>query len=453
MRIAVDLHAHSMFAGGAGGLSLSVGKKEESLKKAHIRFIEADKTSRMKGIRILGTGDIQFAPWLEFVKKSLSEVEEGFFVYKNSSLRYVLQTEIIVTVPFNRKRKASHVVILFPNIESVENFRHLLVRFGSKIEKMARPFVTLNSPEQCSEFFFEVKAIDHFIEIFPAHILTPEGVYGGNNGVDKLEWFFGEFVSEIRAVETGLSADPEVLALIPELDNKVLLSNSDAHSAAINRIAREFTVLNMSKFDYKGLINSIRNANIEFTLEFPPSEGRFFFTGHRAGRKKPKPHKNNEYCYFSPDKIPKDNICPICGAQLTKGVLHRAFEICQTWGEKRSFENIRLSQRFIHGVPLVEVIATALRLKSANSKKVLRLYERLLGEFGTEVELWSLSVDNVVSRLENVKIPIPVKNAIELVKKDLFGFEPPGFDGQYGKLVLGKKVPYLGQKKIEGNFY
>ena len=59
LEIAVDLHSHSMFAGGSGGLSTSSESLQTSMKKAHKRFLEADTTSTLKGIQILGSGDIQ----------------------------------------------------------------------------------------------------------------------------------------------------------------------------------------------------------------------------------------------------------------------------------------------------------------------------------------------------------------------------------------------------------
>jgi PHP family Zn ribbon phosphoesterase len=263
-----------------------------------------------------------------------------------------------------------------------------------------------------------------------------------------LEEFFGEFHEKIRVVETGLSADPEVLGLIPELDDRVLLSNSDAHSSALNRLAREFSVLDVGKLSYDGIIEALREKRIEYTLEFPPTEGRFFFTGHRAGRRKPRPHGKNEFCYFSPDRVPKGNICPICGRELTKGVLHRAFEIGEAQGKKRSLDQSVISQRFVHGVPLIEAVALGLGVKSISSRKVRLIYERIIDAFGNEVNLWredTLRANEIVSDLS---VPENVKNVIYEIKRDNFTFDPPGFDGQYGRLVVGRKTPYLGLEVI-----
>ena len=456
MLVAVDLHAHSMFAGGAGGISSSPTRLKESYQRAHARFEEANITSAKKGIQVMGSGDIQFKPWLDFFQNYLTEVEEGLFVYSQGSkkvadenlLHYLLQTEIIVTTKYQRWRKASHVVILFPNLGVVREFHLLLKRLGSKTEKMARPFVTFGTPEEVSSFFYELIDIDNRVEVIPAHILTPEGVFGGNNGVNRLEDFFGDFHKMIRVVETGLSADPEIIGLIPELDNRALLSNSDAHSSALNRLAREFTVLNVDELSYGGVIEALREKKIEYTLEFPPTEGRFFFTGHRAGRKKPRPHGKSEFCYFSPDRIPEGNICPICGGELTKGVLHRAFEIAKAQGDKRSLEQAVVSQRYVHGVPLIEAVAVGLGLKSISSKKVRLVYDRIIDFFGSEVNLWREDPLRVDEMLVGLPVPEDVKRVICEIKHDNFTFDPPGFDGQYGRLVVGKKTPYLGMEVI-----
>ncbi|MHA2366087.1 MAG: endonuclease Q family protein [Candidatus Hodarchaeales archaeon] len=450
----VDLHCHSAFAGGAGALAISPENLQKNIKVVKKRFQIANQTSMLKGLDILGTGDIQFKPWLNFVKEYLEEYQEGLFKYKHSSgesnLRYVLQTEIIFTTKIRKGRKTSHTVVLFPDFESIHSFRELLTSLNVKIERIARPFVTLESPTSVSEICYKIQEINELIEIIPAHVMTPEGVYGGGNGVNRLKDFYGEYEEKILAVETGLSADPHLLALIQELDNRTLLSNSDAHSTGLHRIGREFTVLNLKDFTYSNLISAIRDCKIEYSLEFPPTEGRYFFTGHRAGRKKPGKHGKNEYCYFSPDKVPDNNTCPICSKKLTVGVIQRAFDISETQGRRRTLDEASkiVKQSYLHGVPLVEVIALSLGIKSPTSKRVLKTYEEVVKPFETEVNLWKMSIEDVNDVLKRSNIISAIKKAIAQVKKDNFCFYPPGFDGQYGELHLGEKVEYLGHSMI-----
>lgn len=439
-----------MFAGGSGGLSTSVESLQTNMKKAHKRFLEADTTSTLKGIQILGSGDIQFTPWLNFFKKDFVE-EDGLFSFNEGKgdLKYCLQTEVIITAEMSKnKRKSVHTVILFPHFTAVEEFKTLLAKFEVKQDKLARPFVVLDTNTAVADFLFKVQDIDPLIEIIPAHIMTPEGVYGGNNGVDKLETFFGSFSKELQVFETGLSADPEILSIIPELDTKTLLSNSDAHSSQLHRIGREFTVLDMNQLNYKSIVDSLRNQKITYSLEFPVTEGRFFLTGHRANRKKPGVHGKDQFCYFSPEHVPEGNVCPICNKTLTKGVFQRVFEICNAQGEDRALHNNQKKQKFLHGVPLIEVIATALNVKSPTSKTALKYYQQIISVFGNEVSLWRTDPQFVTENIPKT-IPEPITNAIMYVKQDNFSFFPLGFDGSYGSLVLGQKQDYFGHAVIK----
>lgn len=452
MEIAVDLHAHSMFAGGSGALSLKPENFKASLIKAHKRFEIANKNSQLKGIQILGTGDIQFNPWLNFCKEFFIEKESGLFTYKDRDLHYCLQTEIIITASINKKqRKSAHVVILFPHYEAIDDFKVLLDKYEVKQDKLPRPFLKLDNNNQVSEVLFKIKEIDSLLEIIPAHIMTPEGVYGGNNGVNRLSGFFGDFEKEISIVETGLSADPEILSIIPELDKRTLLSNADAHSSQLHRIGREFTVVNANQFTYKSVIESLRQRKIAFTLEFPVSEGRYFLTGHRSNRKKPGTgHGKNQYCYYSPELIPAKNLCPICNAPLSKGVLQRVFEIGKHQGKERSLagKNHEFNQNYLHGVPLVEVIASALNIKSPDAKSVLKPYFEIVSVFNNEVSLWKEDINKITSNFPK-SVSNNILKAIIQVKNDNFCFSPPGFDGQYGSLVLGKSENYFGHSKIQ----
>lgn len=449
MEINIDLHSHSMFAGGSGGLSTATSSIQDNMKKAHKRFLEAEKNSLLKGIQVLGSGDIQFTPWLNFFKNDFEE-EDSLFKYKQGSgeLRYCLQTEVIITAELSKKkRKSVHTLIFFPNFTSIDEFKELLSKFDVKQEKLARPFIVLSNPASVSDFLYKVQDIDSLIEIVPAHIMTPEGVYGGNNGVNRLEDFFGSFGGELKVFETGLSADPDVLSIIPELDNKTLLSNSDAHSSQLHRIGREFTALEMPSLSYNEIIESLRNQKVAFSLEFPVSEGRFFLTGHRAGRKKPGEHGKDEYCFFSPEHVPKDNICPICSKKLTKGVLQRVFEICRNQNEVRTLDNNISKQEFLHGVPLIEVITKALNIKSPESRIGLKYYKEIISVFENEVNLWKMDYEYVANNLPK-NIPAEIKQGILFIKKNEFGFYPFGFDGTYGQLVFGTKHSYFGHAVI-----
>ena len=448
LKINLDLHSHSFYAGGVGSLNI-----EDMLRYAPL-----------KGIEVVGTGDCQFNPWLEILQKKLTEWNDsGLFVVKSainnafdrSTVKFLLQTEVIFTaaIPRTKKRKQSHTLLLFPTWDSVLKFYNLAYSWGTKLLNMARPFITCESPSDVGEKIKAIKNIDSLIEVIPAHIMTPDGIFGSNVKLNYLEDFYGEASSEINVIETGLSADPQILWLIPELDKVTFISNSDAHSAALNRTGREFTTLELtSSLNYSKIIDSLRKNHVTRTAEFHPSEGRYFFTGHRSGRnfsykssehKLKNWHEKDEYCKFSPKYVPKDKKCPICHKDLTIGALQRAYEIGEVQGVNRDINDYPRTRSFIHMVPLIEVIIKALGLKSVNSKTAVKIYNDIvkIEQIKNECELWFLSIDKIRANLENI-IDSRILNAIELIKNDNFYFIP-GFDGFYGDLVLGQKIDFL----------
>lgn len=439
MELAIDIHAHSVFAGGTQALQISPEKNKENRKKAISHLEKTNFTMPMKGIDLIGTGDCQFSIWTDILKENLVENKKGIFTLKNlSHTSFILQTEIIFTTKIGKRSKITHVVFLFPNFSSIDMFRDLLDSWEVKHKKMARPFVKCQTPNQVSDRINAILDINPWIEAIPAHIMTPQGVFGSNVRINRLNEFFGDATSRLRVFETGLSADPEFLALIPELDDRVLISNSDAHSSALHRMGREFTVISINNFDYNGIISALRNNKIVYSAEFPPEEGRFFLTGHRAGRKSPGLHGENEYCYFSPKHVPTKDICPICQKTLTIGVYQRCLEISQAQGEARELGSIKPNQKFIRMVPLIDILSHVLEVKTKTAKSLIKNYHNITEALGPEKAIWQMNSEEIVNKAET-RIDTQLINAIIEVKAGNFTFDVPGFDGVYGSLVIGEK--------------
>lgn len=455
--LAVDLHCHSSYAGGASQKSVtSLGSKEAVAKRALKRFQQAEKNMPLKGIQVLGTGDVQFDPWNRVLFEHLEEHETGLWEQQGGGhVQYVLQTEVIFTAPIGKRRKQVHVVILFPDPTRVQEFQQLLISWDVKHETMARPFITCDGIQDVERKCFAIQELDEWIEIIPAHVMTPTGVYGSAVRVNALSQFFGRANELIRVIETGLSADPELLALIPELHEKTLLSNSDAHSPQLHRIGREFTILEVKrKLSYHAIIDALRKRSIAFTAEFPPSEGRYFFTGHRKGRKSGVAHQKGGFCAFSPRHVPQDERCPQCGKKLTVGVLQRIMEVHDFQAKSEEFSDQLvdstppIKQSFLHLIPLIDVICFTLGIKSPTSKKVLTLYRQVVNHLGPEVDLWRKSVDQIRNNVSN-NLPETIVEHIIAIKNGQYGYYPPGHDGEYGRLVIGKTFDYWSMKIVE----
>lgn len=445
MEIAVDLHAHSIFAGGTQGLKLSPKNLRENHKKAVSHLKKINQTMPLKGIDLIGTGDCQFSFWTDILKDVLIEDSNGIFTLQNNgNVRFILQTEMIFTAKIGKFSKETHVIFLFPDFSSIDAFRDFLDQWGVKHQKMARPFITCESPVQVAKRIHTIMDIDPLIEAIPAHIMTPQGVFGtgkGNLRINYLADFFGSVASRMQIFETGLSADPEFLSLIPELDDHVLISNSDAHSSALHRMGREYTLLSVPKFNYPCIISSLRNNRILYTAEFPPEEGRFFLTGHRAGRKRPGLHGDDEYCFFSPKFVPVNDICPICKKSLTIGVFQRCVEISRIQGAERRIGEVQPKKRFIRMVPLIEILAYVLNMKTKTAKSLITIYRQITSLMGPERNLWQSTKEEVERNLTG-HIEKPIIDAILQIKAGDFTFHPYGFDGLYGTLVIGQKGNY-----------
>jgi len=436
LKLNVDLHAHSAFSGGVGSINLDV----------------IDKTVPYKGIHLVGTGDVQFPAWNKMLREKLIESNEGIYQLEGGSkTKFLLQTEIIITCKIGSKSKLSHCVLLFRDFDVVDRFYSLLEKWDSKVKTMGRPFLVCSGgPSEVSDRVSKILDLDDGTELVPAHVLTPDGVYGSGVRVTCLGDYFGESSDRIHAVETGLSADPKLLWLIPELDKRTLISNSDAHSVALHRIGREFTELKIqgNNYTYPDIISAIRNNDVTLTAEFNVTEGRYFLTGHRGGRNKhlkkkstsnkgKRWHEDDEYCCFSPVHVPRNDTCPICGSKLKVGAFQRAVELGKAQGEERDWNDYKEKRKVVHMVPLAEIISYSLN-KGVTTKTVAKEYYKAVERTETECAIWTEDWRSIKNKLSGFIDDNLLVN-LEEIKNGNFCFSPPGFDGTYGKLVIGRQ--------------
>jgi len=256
-----------------------------------------------------------------------------------------------------------------------------------------------------------LKSIDNLIEIIPAHIFTPYfGILGSKLQFNSIYEALGQGVEHIYSIETGLSADPQMVRMISELNRFSIISNSDCHSINFHRLGREVTAINFNKLNYPNLINSIRRNKIAKTYEFKPSEGRYFYNGHRAER-----HSNRIGHYCSPKR--NINKCPNCGKELTRGVLSRVYELRDQ--EPTNHHN------FQYIVPLLYLISITLG-GTEYTKKNLLIYQKLIRDNKGEYNIWN--GNNNFNGIPNELI-----DAIEKIRSGKYWFLP-GYDGVYGQL-------------------
>jgi uncharacterized protein (TIGR00375 family) len=409
MRLSLDLHSHSGYAGGVGQIELTA----------------VSQTMKKKGIDVFGTGDCLYPTRTEELKESLSQKEAGLFALRDDTSRFILQTEVIFSTKLSdyRHKIMAHHVLLFPDFSAVRKMQKLLDNWKMK-NTIGRPFIVSASQSQLEEQLFSIQEIDPYIEIIPAHVMTPDGIMGSKNGLSSTKEFYGNFYDNIRMIETGLSADPEMLIKIPDFTAKTMISNSDCHSSALNRIGREFTVIEAAELNYYAIIDALRANRVEFTAEFHPAEGRYYLTGHRAAR---KDHVENVIFY---DEPANGGICPVCKAKMHQGVKARCRELSDEIIENHP-------KPFHHLIPLIEVISDSLGTRSVQSKKVLAIYEEIVALFNSEIEFWLADAKRIEELLDKRVNPKTINHVLS-VKAGKFRFDPPGFDGIYGKVRIGE---------------
>lgn len=407
MHLTVDLHSHSGYAGGVGAILLE----------------DVSRTMKMKGIDVFGTGDVMLPARYQELEELLHDCGNGLFkISPEDTSAFLLQTEVILTVqlPKYKHRIVAHHVLLFPDFKSVKKCAELMEKWKQK-NTIGRPFIVSEDREEMISRLNEIIAVHPEIEIIPAHIMTPDGVMGCKNMLSDIEEFYGSFLPNIHAVETGLSADPKLLEQIPKISHLTFISNSDCHSSALNRIGREFTVLDVEKVSYSDIIQALRNNKVVLTAEFNPAEGRYYRTGHAAKR-----HVNKEE--FLVEEYADNLICPICNKKMTLGVYERVQQL-------KDETIIPLPRKYVHLIPLIEVIANSLGIKSVTSAKIINIYDEILKRFPSEIKLW-LAEEKEIRELLDKYIPQKTMNAIIAVKNEKFEFSPPGYDGEYGKLKI-----------------
>ena len=226
-------------------------------------------------------------------------------------------------------------------------------------------------------------------------------------------------MENIHAFETGMSSDPEMNWRIKELEDKAIVSFSDSHSFWPFRLGREATIFKRTD-SYSELIRQIRDKDFIATIETEPAYGKYHYDGHRN-------------CNFScgPEKSKELNgICPVCKKPLTIGVDNRVEQLANY---EKGYK-INNAKAFYKILPLHEILALALG-SSIESKAVWKVYNSLINEFGNEFEiLLEIPREEFMRKnIDNKVIGLIIRNREEKIKVS------PGYDGEYGKAMLGEK--------------
>ena len=403
MRLIADLHVHSKYS---------------RATSPDMNPVEITKWADKKGIAVIGSGDFQHPAYFGELKNKLEPAEPGLFKVRKSDAksRIMLSTEISNIYKQGGKVRKIHTLIFMPSLDSAEKFSKLLATKGNTASD-GRPILGFSAKELAKIAF----DIDSDSMVVPAHAWTPWfSVFGSKSGFDSLEECFEELTPRIKAIETGLSSDPEANRRISFLDKTAMISNSDAHSPA--KIGREANVFEcgLSYFEIKNAIETRNTKKFLYTIEFFPEEGKYHYDGHRL-------------CginYHPRESIAAKNRCPVCFKPLTLGVLHRIEELSdRPWDFK-----LKSAVPQKHMIPLEEIIADTKDVQP-QSKKVRADYEKILAKGGTEFEIL---LDRTAEELSDIAGE-RVAEAIMRVRQEKVNIVP-GFDGEFGKISIFREI-------------
>ncbi len=406
-----DLHIHSRFS-------------RATSKKLTPRHLAA--WAEVKGLDVLGTGDCTHPEWLDELEDQLVEdSQSGLFRLKDTTdlgkeiprfeetsmkgrALFMLQGEISSIYKRGGKVRKVHNLVYMPTFEAARKFSNHLGEIGN-ITSDGRPILGMDSRD-ILDLVLETHPLAFLI---PAHIWTPWfSLFGSKSGFDTVEECYGDYASEIFALETGLSSDPEMNWLWSALDRFALVSNSDAHSG--DKLARECNLF-AGDISFEGMYRSLRDEGLGHkflgTMEFFPEEGKYHLDGHRKCNVVMEPRET----------LTRDGICPVCGKPLTVGVLHRILSLADRDTPKQPLK----AGDFSSLIPLPEMMGEVLGV-GPKTKKVMTLYAEAIQKLGSEMNILRDVPEEDIKKVH----PILAEAVGRMRKGEVL--RQPGFDGEYG---------------------
>jgi uncharacterized protein (TIGR00375 family) len=399
MKFIADLHLHSKYS--------RATSQEMEVKTLAL-------WAKRKGIKLLGTGDFTHPLYFLDLKSKLNPLGNGLFVLKEEpdGTHFMLTAEVSNMYSQGGKSRRIHTLIFAPSFEVVEKINARLSKYG-KTGSDGRPIFGFSA----KDLLKMILDLSPECLLIPAHAWTPWfSIFGANSGFDSIQECYEEESKHIRAIETGLSSDPEMNWRLSALDDITLISNSDAHSPG--KIGREANVFNCD-LSYRAITEAIRRKDprkILYTIEFFPEEGKYHYDGHR-----------NCNILFSPQETRKHkSLCPVCGKRLTVGVMNRVDELADRPEGAVPPKAIPA----LRTVPLDEIIADIFGV-GANASSVEKEYLRLVEKGGSEFEiLLELSPEQLSSFT-----PPDMLEGILRVREGRLKITP-GYDGVFGKVEI-----------------
>jgi uncharacterized protein (TIGR00375 family) len=403
----VDFHIHSRYSGGTS-------------KDMIIPVIA--KQAELKGLHVVGSGDALNPDWLKHIRGYLSEESGGVYSYPGGGTRFLITSEV-------EDNRRVHHILLFPDISAAESLFEEFQKYSKDIRSDGRPHLRLNG-EQIVDYAGDVDAL-----VGPAHAFTPwTAVY---KEYDSLGDCYGGNIHKVKFLELGLSADSYMADRISELQGITFMSNSDTHSPWPHRLGREFNRILVSELSFHEIKKAIEHGGgrrFILNVGLNPREGKYHLTACSR-------------CFLRfrlQDAAGLKWRCPECRGLIKKGVSDRINELAR-WEKPH---HPRHRPGYVHIIPLAEVISLVTGIRTLTSKTIHDRWERLVGHFGTEI---NVLLDSEISEVKGVDPE--VGRVIERFRTGRIRYVAGG-GGQYGRPTLkgeGDNFYGAGQRSL-GDF-
>jgi len=378
--------------------------------------------AQLKGVSVIGTGDFTHPGWLAELEEKLEPAGNGLFSLRkpfhsgdvpsscSADVHFLLSSEISCIYRKNSRTRKVHCLVFAPDLEAVKRINAVLSKIGN-LAADGRPILGLDA----KDLLAMVLDASPQAMVVPAHAWTPHfSVFGAASGFDSLEECFEDLTPHIHAIETGLSSDPAMNWRISGLDRLTLISNSDAHSPA--KIGREANILD-TDVSYGAIMDALRTKQgFSGTIEFFPEEGKYHYDGHRDCKVRLSPAETRK----------AGDACPMCGSQVTVGVMHRVGKLADRAEGSRPAG----AAPFQCLIPLQELIAETLDI-GISSKKVAKTYRGLLEQLGSEFHILR---DAALRDIEAAGSPL-IREAIARMRAGRVHIAP-GYDGEFGTVRI-----------------
>jgi len=411
MDFIADLHIHSHF-------SMATSKQ---LCPEYL-----DYWARIKGIKVVGTGDFSHPGWLKELREKLEPAEPGLFKLKEeykpdniipesseNTVRFILTAEISNIYKKNGQVRKIHSVLFAPDFETVEKFQQKLSSMNFNITSDGRPILGLDVRDLL-ELTLDVNENNFFV---PAHIWTPWfSVFGSKSGFNSIEECFEDLSKHIHTVETGLSTDPPLNWMCSFLDRYTLVSNSDAHSP--EKLGRNANLFKTEP-TYNGIIEAMKTGDPEKfggTFDMFPQEGKYHYDGHRKCGIRWTPVETLKH----------GGICPVCGKKITVGVTNRIVRL----SDREDILERKNRLPYYSIIPLKEILSE-IEGVGEKTKKVTKKYDQLIRKAGSEFNILQYLPVEEVKQIGGDVLAEAIRRMRnnEVIIKE-------GFDGEYGHITV-----------------